>query len=145
MTASLAAAAAGLGLGLSLIVAIGAQNAFLLRQGIRREHVLAVVLVCAASDIALIAAGVGGAGVLFTAVPWLVPVARYAGAAFLAGYGILALRRAIRGDGSLVAAVAPGTDGDAGGASSAATGAWCPGWAGSPPKAASRPTTCPRG
>nr|WP_017201510.1 LysE/ArgO family amino acid transporter [Microbacterium barkeri] len=80
---------AGLGLGLSLIVAIGAQNVFVLRQGIRREHVLAVVAVCALSDAALIAAGVAGLGYVLTAAPWLVVVARWAGAAFLLAYGVL--------------------------------------------------------
>lgn len=88
----------GLGLGLSLIVAIGAQNVFVLRQGIRREHVLAVVVVCAASDALLIVAGVAGLGFLIAAAPWLVPVARVAGALFLLGYGLLAARRAWRGD-----------------------------------------------
>jgi L-lysine exporter family protein LysE/ArgO len=88
------AALAGLGLGLSLIVAIGAQNAFVLRQGLRREHVPLVVAICALSDLALITAGVGGVGAVFGAVPWLVTVVRYAGAAFLLGYGVLAARRA---------------------------------------------------
>ncbi len=92
----LLSALAGLGLGLSLIVAIGAQNAFVLRQGLRREHVLVVVLICALSDAALIALGVGGAGVVFTALPWLVDVIRWVGAAFLTVYGILAARRALR-------------------------------------------------
>lgn len=96
MTAPLLTALAGLGLGLSLIVAIGAQNAFVLRQGLRREHVLAVVLVCALSDALLIAAGVAGGGVLFTAVPWLVDVIRWGGALFLLVYGVLAARRALR-------------------------------------------------
>ena len=96
MSAPLLAALAGLGLGLSLIIAIGAQNAFVLRQGLRREHVLPVVLVCAISDAVLIAAGVAGGGVLFTAAQWLVDVIRGAGAAFLAVYGILAAVRALR-------------------------------------------------
>ncbi len=96
MTAPLLAALAGLGLGLSLIVAIGAQNAFVLRQGLRRDHVLAVVLVCALSDAVLIAVGVAGGGALFAAVPWLVDVIRWAGAAFLATYGVLAAIRALR-------------------------------------------------
>lgn len=96
MTAPLLAALAGLGLGLSLIVAIGAQNAFVLRQGLRREHVLAIVLVCALSDAVLIAAGVAGGGALFAAVPWLVDVIRWAGAAFLGAYGVLAGIRALR-------------------------------------------------
>jgi L-lysine exporter family protein LysE/ArgO len=85
----------GLGLGLGLIVAIGAQNAFVLRQGIRREHVLAVVLICIASDAVLILAGVAGAGALFTAAPWLVTVARWGGALFLLSYALLAARRAL--------------------------------------------------
>ncbi|MDF2509447.1 MAG: amino acid transporter [Microbacterium sp.] len=88
---------AGLGLGLSLIVAIGAQNVFVLRQGIRREHVVAVVVICALSDAALIAAGVAGLGFVLSAAPWLVVVARWAGALFLLSYGILAARRAWRG------------------------------------------------
>jgi L-lysine exporter family protein LysE/ArgO len=69
MTASLAAAAAGFGTGLSLIVAIGAQNAFVLRQGVRRDSVLAVVGICALSDAALIALGVGGLGAVVVAWP----------------------------------------------------------------------------
>src|SRR4051812_37437939 len=81
---------------LTLVAAIGAQNAFVLRQGIRREHVRAVVAVCTASDIALIAAGVAGFGVLVAAYPALVTWARFGGAAFLLGYAALALRRATR-------------------------------------------------
>ncbi|MGN6325752.1 LysE/ArgO family amino acid transporter [Pseudolysinimonas sp.] len=96
MLAALTAALAGLALGASLIVAIGAQNAFVLRQGLRREHVALVVAICAGSDVVLIALGVGGAGTLVRAVPWLIVVARIAGAAFLAAYGVLAVRRAIR-------------------------------------------------
>lgn len=92
----LASALAGLGLGLGLIIAIGAQNAFVLRQGIRREHVLAVVFICIASDALLIIAGVAGAGALFSAAPWLVTVARWGGALFLLFYAVLAARRAIR-------------------------------------------------
>lgn len=86
---------AGFGLGLSLIVAIGAQNLFVLRQGIRREHVVTVVLVCALSDAALIAVGVSGLGALLHAAPGLVEVVRWAGAAFLVGYALLAARRAL--------------------------------------------------
>ncbi|WP_091060206.1 LysE/ArgO family amino acid transporter [Klenkia brasiliensis] len=92
----LTAVLAGLGLGLSLIVAIGAQNAFVLRQGLRREHVAAVVAVCAVSDVVLILAGVGGTGAVLTRVPWLVDVVRVAGALFLGGYAVLAARRALR-------------------------------------------------
>ncbi|KQR47747.1 amino acid transporter [Microbacterium sp. Leaf161] len=87
----------GLGLGLSLIVAIGAQNVFVLRQGIRREHVLPVVIICAVSDALLIAAGVAGLGFVISAAPWLIVVARWSGALFLLAYGILAARRAWRG------------------------------------------------
>lgn len=89
-------ALAGLGFGLSLIVVIGAQNAFVLRQGLRREHVLPVVLICAASDAVLIAVGVGGLGSLLQLVPWVFVLVRIGGAAFLVVYGILAARRAIR-------------------------------------------------
>jgi L-lysine exporter family protein LysE/ArgO len=96
VTTILLAALAGLGLGLSLIVAIGAQNAFVLRQGLRREHVLAVIAICALSDAVLIAVGVGGGGILFTRFPLLVTIARFAGAAFLLVYGVLAARRALR-------------------------------------------------
>jgi L-lysine exporter family protein LysE/ArgO len=89
------AALSGLGFGLSLIVVIGAQNAFVLRQGIRGEHVAAVVAVCALSDVVLIAAGVAGLGAVVRAAPAVLLVARYAGAAFLLGYGVLAARRAL--------------------------------------------------
>ena len=82
--------------GLSLIVAIGAQNAFVLRQGIRNEHVLPVVILCAVSDLVLILAGVAGVGALVTAHPQLMTIARYGGAAFLLGYGLLAARRALQ-------------------------------------------------
>ncbi|WP_336646412.1 LysE/ArgO family amino acid transporter [Microbacterium sp. USHLN186] len=94
---------AGLGLGLSLIVAIGAQNVFVLRQGIRREHVLTVVVICAASDAVLIVAGVAGLGYLISAAPWLTVLARWAGGLFLLAYGLLAARRAWRGGESLIA------------------------------------------
>jgi L-lysine exporter family protein LysE/ArgO len=96
VTAPLLAALAGFGLGLSLIIAIGAQNAFVLRQGLRREHVLAVVLICALSDAVLILVGVAGGGALFTALPWLVEIIRWVGAAFLVTYGVLAAVRALR-------------------------------------------------
>lgn len=80
----------------ALIAAIGAQNAFVLRQGIRGEHVLAVVAVCTVSDIVLITAGIAGVGVLITAHPDALTVAKFGGAAFLIGYGLLAARRAWR-------------------------------------------------
>lgn len=91
------AATAGFALGLSLILAIGAQNAFVLRQGIRREHVFATVLTCAISDALLIAVGVAGFGALAEALPWLESVMRYGGAAFLVWYGARNFLAAWRG------------------------------------------------
>ena len=88
-------------LGLSLIVAIGAQNAFVLRQGLRREHVFAVCAVCAISDALLIAAGVAGFGALVKAVPWLAPVMRFGGAAFLFAYALRSLWSAWRAHGGM--------------------------------------------
>jgi L-lysine exporter family protein LysE/ArgO len=95
-SSAVAAALAGLGLGLALIVAIGAQNAFVLRQGLLGEHVAAVVAICVGSDLALIGAGVAGAGAALTAVPSLITVVRVVGAAFLLLYGVFAARRALR-------------------------------------------------
>jgi len=89
--------AAGLGLGLSLIVAIGAQNAFVLRQGIRAKHVLAVVAICALSDLVLIFLGISGVGLVIGQFPVALAVVRWLGAAFLVGYGLLAARRAFLG------------------------------------------------
>jgi L-lysine exporter family protein LysE/ArgO len=94
-------------LGLSLILAIGAQNAFVLRQGLRRAHVFAVCLACALSDAVLIVAGVVGFGALAEAVPWVETVMRYGGAAFLLWYGWRAAQAAWLGGQAL----------DAGGAS----------------------------
>ncbi|ALX85610.1 amino acid transporter [Achromobacter denitrificans] len=88
-------------LGLSLILAIGAQNAFVLRQGLRQEHVFAVCLVCALSDALLISAGVAGFGLASDAMPWLEPVLRYGGALFLLAYAARSLRSALRNHGSL--------------------------------------------
>jgi len=79
----------------ALIVAIGAQNAFVLRQGLARAHVLPVVLVCALSDALLITLGVAGLGALVQASPLLLDVARYGGAAFLIAYGAASARRAL--------------------------------------------------
>ena len=94
----------GFGLGFSLILAIGAQNAFVLRQGLRGEHVFAVCLICAVSDAMLIAAGVAGFGALAAAFPWVESVMRYGGAGFLIIYGGLAFRSAWRGSSALKAA-----------------------------------------
>lgn len=88
----------GLSAGLSLIVAIGAQNAFVLRQGIQRSHVALVVAVCAVSDLVLIGLGVAGIGVLLDRAPAALVVIRWAGVAFLCAYGALAARRAVRGE-----------------------------------------------
>ncbi|MEU5634907.1 LysE/ArgO family amino acid transporter [Streptomyces rishiriensis] len=96
MSHALTAAAAGFGTGLSLIVAIGAQNAFVLRQGIRRDAVLAVVGICALSDALLIALGVGGVGAVVVAWPGALTVVGWIGGAFLLGYGLLAARRVFR-------------------------------------------------
>ena len=87
----------GFALGFSLILAIGAQNAFVLRQGLRREHVFWTCLTCAVSDALLIAAGVAGVGALATLVPWVEQAMRFGGAAFLICYGAISLRRAVRG------------------------------------------------
>ncbi|KAF0116036.1 MAG: Lysine exporter protein (LYSE/YGGA) [Rhodobacteraceae bacterium] len=81
----------------SLILAIGAQNAFVLRQGLRREHVGAVVAVCALSDALLIGAGVAGFGAISGAVQWFGEVMRWLGVVFLAVYGGLRFRAALRG------------------------------------------------
>ncbi|MFC4852456.1 LysE/ArgO family amino acid transporter [Actinophytocola glycyrrhizae] len=94
MRDALLAAAAGFGTGLSLIVAIGAQNAFVLRQGIRRAGVPAVVAICALSDAALIMLGVGGVGAAVAAFPQALTVVGLVGGAFLLCYGFLAARRA---------------------------------------------------
>ncbi|WP_449351475.1 LysE/ArgO family amino acid transporter [Streptomyces shaanxiensis] len=96
MPASLSAAAAGFGTGLSLIVAIGAQNAFVLRQGIRRDAVLAVVGICALSDAVLIALGVGGVGAVVVAWPGALTLVGWIGGGFLLCYGVLAARRVFR-------------------------------------------------
>jgi L-lysine exporter family protein LysE/ArgO len=80
----------------TLIAAIGAQNAFVLRQGIRREHVLPVVAMCTVSDIVLISAGIAGVGALISAHPSALNIAKFGGALFLIGYGLLAARRAWR-------------------------------------------------
>ncbi len=88
---------AGFTTGFSLILAIGAQNAFVLKHGLQRRHVFWICLTCALSDALLIAAGVAGAGALVAATPWLGNVMRYGGAAFLLWYGARNLRSARRG------------------------------------------------
>lgn len=84
----------GLMIGGGLIIAIGAQNAYVIRQGIKGEHVFAIAAVCSAVDIALIALGAGGVGTLIAQSPTLQAIAAWGGAAFLFVYGGLALRKA---------------------------------------------------
>ncbi|MFM0741156.1 LysE/ArgO family amino acid transporter [Paraburkholderia xenovorans] len=86
----------GVALCASLIVTIGAQNAFVLRQGIMRSHVGKIVALCALSDCILIGAGVGGASVLVERYPVFVHTMLYVGLAYLAWFGVNALRRAVR-------------------------------------------------
>jgi len=107
-SAALQAFLQGLALSLGLIVAIGAQNAFVLRQGLRREHVAGVVLFCAAADATLIAAGVLGMARALGASPRLAQALALAGAVFLAAYGWRALQRA-RQPGQLDAAAGGST------------------------------------
>lgn len=93
--------AAGLGTGLSLIAAIGAQNAFVLKQGLIRDHIFWVCLFCALSDALLILLGVGGMGRVAAFAPWLPDAMKWAGAAFLIWYGARSIMAAWRGGGSL--------------------------------------------
>ncbi len=86
----------GFSLGLSLILAIGAQNAFVLKQGLRGEHVFLVCLICALSDAILILVGVSGFHLLLASFPSLVAVARYGGAAFLFVYGLVSFVNAFK-------------------------------------------------
>ena len=102
----LTAAAAGFALGLSLILAIGAQNAFVLRQGLRGAHVFTVSLTCALSDAVLIAVGVAGFAIVSEAVPGIAPVMRWGGAAFLVVYGALSFRAAFGASAALEPAAA---------------------------------------
>jgi L-lysine exporter family protein LysE/ArgO len=115
MTPSLAPALSGFLLGASLIIAIGAQNAFILRQGLLRRHVFVLCLICAVSDAVLIALGVAGLGTLIAGSRFLLTVVTLGGALFLAVYAVMALRRALdpeamkaanEGGGTLRAAIA---------------------------------------
>jgi len=114
MEQSLLAAVTGFFTGLGLIIAIGAQNAFVLRQGLRREYVFPIVLFAALSDALLIVVGIAGLGALIQGFPLALEVIRYAGAAYLTWFGINALRRAMKpsslqaaheGKGSMLAAL----------------------------------------
>lgn len=105
----------GFFLGASLIIAIGAQNAFILRQGLLRQHVFILCFICALSDALLIAAGVAGLGAIIEQSPTLLTAIRLGGAAFLLWYAFVAIRRALnpeamdvegKAEGSLKAAIA---------------------------------------
>lgn len=95
-------------LGLSLIIAIGSQNAFVLKQGLKREHVFLICLFCAVSDALLISAGVAGFGAVTARFPQVVDIAKWAGVIFLLGYGVqsfyasLRLTHALATDGQVV-------------------------------------------
>lgn len=84
--------------GLALIVAIGAQNSFVLRQGLRREHRFPIALICALSDAGLIVAGISGLGVLINSNSTLLAITRFGGAIFLLAYGLRAAKRAGQGE-----------------------------------------------
>lgn len=90
---------------MSLIMAIGAQNAFVIRQALTRKHVLVMVLICAASDTLLIFAGIAGLGAVIQGLPWLFEILRWFGVVYLTWFGINSLRSAFKGD-SLQAATA---------------------------------------
>ncbi|WP_086996568.1 LysE/ArgO family amino acid transporter [Rhizobium sullae] len=92
---SISAALSGFFLGASLIIAIGAQNAFVLRQGLLRSHVFVICLICALSDALLIAAGVAGLGTLISHSPALISVVTLGGAIFLGVYAVMAFRRSL--------------------------------------------------
>ncbi len=91
----ISAAASGFFLGASLIIAIGAQNAFILRQGLIRQHVFILCFICALSDALLIAAGVAGLGTLVAQSPRMISVVTLGGALFLGAYAVMAFRRAM--------------------------------------------------
>ena len=86
----------GFFLGLSLIIAIGSQNAFVLKQGLKREHVFIICLFCAVSDALLISAGVAGFGAVTARFPQVVTIAKFAGIIFLLGYGLQSLYASVR-------------------------------------------------
>ena len=111
MTSTLLPALLGLATGLSLIIAIGSQNAFVLRLGIegRNRVIVPVVVICALSDAVLILAGVLGLGVVVAAAPVAIVVIRVLGSAFLISYGLVAARRAIRPGALVVSGVAATT------------------------------------
>lgn len=92
----------GFTIGLSLILAIGAQNAFVLRQGVRNEHVLAIVLTCSLSDALLILLGVSSFSQILSYIPWIDPLMRYGGALFLLWYGTKSILSALQSNECMV-------------------------------------------
>ena len=112
MRSVITSSVSGLLTGLSLIMAIGAQNAYLLRQGLRRSHVGMVVAICVISDVILIMAGVSGIGMIVREVPWLLPLARWCGAGLLAWYALASIRRALRTAAAQGLAAGPGDAGE---------------------------------
>jgi L-lysine exporter family protein LysE/ArgO len=102
MSSILSPFASGFFLSAALIMALGAQNLFVLRQGLRREHVGVIVLFCGFADALLIAAGVGGVGAFLAAVPQLTTALAFGGAAFLVWYGVKALRRTAAADAMVI-------------------------------------------
>ena len=84
--------------GLGLIVAIGAQNAFVIRQGLTRQHVFVVVAICAIADAALIALGIAGLGAIIQGLPWLLEGVRWFGVAYLTWFGIKSIRSAFKNE-----------------------------------------------
>ncbi|WP_101587217.1 LysE/ArgO family amino acid transporter [Brevibacterium jeotgali] len=103
----LALLATGFLTGVGLIIAIGPQNAFILRQGIRRERVAVVVLVCVIADVALIALGTAGIGIVFEHAPWVVEIMRWGGVAYLVWFAWTSIRSAF-GDSEALAPTASG-------------------------------------
>ena len=100
----LALLATGFLTGVGLIIAIGPQNAFILRQGIRRERVAVVVLVCVVADVALIALGTAGIGIVFEHAPWVVEIMRWGGVAYLVWFAWTSIRSAFGDSEALVPA-----------------------------------------
>jgi L-lysine exporter family protein LysE/ArgO len=100
---------AGFATGLTLIVAIGAQNAYVLRQGLARAHVGIVVTICAVSDVLLIGAGVTGIGTIVEEAPWVLDLVRWLGVAFLTWYGVSTLLRARRAESLVVSTTGNGS------------------------------------
>jgi L-lysine exporter family protein LysE/ArgO len=95
--------------GLSLIIAIGAQNAFVIRQGLTKRHVLLVVSICAVSDAILIILGVAGLGALISGLPWLLEMVRWFGVAYLTWFGVKSLRSAMKSQSLDVSGVQSGS------------------------------------